>query len=263
METFRNWFKDLLPAIMVLGLSLIVQFYWSKAPDLDAWRLLYRVALRFFRYAAALCIPLYLLIPIYTAVIKKQSRILVQVEPLKDWTISPIRHWLFRPFQGIGISFLFATKLLALVHVISGPSADAAVPFTPGHLNLERILVAIAITILVSLLLSTFWTLDDVGVRYYNRRDQELKMIGKFVGTVVPIVLGLYGIFSIHAETSAESALIRVLRIVLALYPPLVVFAVAHTYFIRKRIPFFTERTGLTPGGVWLGQDKGEPRGTF
>jgi hypothetical protein len=30
--------------------------------------------------------------------------------------INPVKHWIFRPFQGIGIGLLFETKLLAASH---------------------------------------------------------------------------------------------------------------------------------------------------
>jgi len=240
-ETARQWFKDLVPAILVLTFSLIFQLFWGNHPSLDGWRVVYRVFLRFFRYAVFLCLPLYLVKPIYNSVLKKGSRVFVQIEPVGELNISRIKHWVFRPFQGIGIAFIFATKLLAVIQIISGPSPNSSVPFTPGHFQIGRLLVATGITIGISLLLSTLWTFDDLGVRYHNRRDQELKMIGKYIGTLMPTIFGLYGIFSLYAQSPGESALIHVFRIIVALYPPMVVFAVVHTYFIRKRLVFFLE----------------------
>jgi len=40
-----------------------------------------------------------------------------------------------------------------------------------------------------------------------NRKDQELKMIGKYVGTLMPILFGLYGIFSLLDDYPARQAL--------------------------------------------------------
>ena len=80
-------------------------------------------------------------------------------------------------------------------------------------------------------------------------------MIGKYIGTLMPIFFGLYGIFSLYAQSPGESALIHVFRIIIALYPPLVVLAVAHTYFIRKRLEYFSGRAFLTKGGIWRGQE--------
>ena len=52
-----------------------------------------------------------------------------------------------------------------------------------GQFQLGRFMVVTGITILVSLLLSTLWTLDDMGIRYFNRKDYEIKMVGKYMGT--------------------------------------------------------------------------------
>jgi hypothetical protein len=254
-ETARQWFKDLVPVILVLVFSLIFQLFWGNHPSTDGWRVVYRVFLRFFRYTVFLCLPLYLVKPIHNLLLKNGKRIFIQVEPAGGLDISPIKHWLIRPFQGIGIAFIFATKLLAVIQIISGPTSNSSVPFTPGHFQTGRLLVATGITIGISLLLSTLWTFDDLGVRYYNRRDQELKMIGKYIGTLMPIFFGLYGIFSLYAQSPGESPLIHVFRIIIALYPPLVVFAVVHTYFIRKRLEDFSGRAFLAKGGIWRGQE--------
>ncbi len=247
--------RELLPAFLVLALSLAFQLYWSNRPAVEPWSVVYRVFLRFFRYVVFLCLPLYLLGPLFTALLKKRGRIFIQVEPAGGLKVNRIRHWFVRPLQGIGISFLFATKLLAVIQIVSVTSLDSSVPFTPGHFNVGRLLVSTGITVIISLLLSILWTFDDLGVRYYNRRSQELKMIGKYLGTLMPTVFGLYGVLSLYAQNPGESALIHVFRIVIALYPPLVVFAVVHTYFIRKRRDHFFERAPLTKGGVWREND--------
>ena len=109
-ETNRQWFRDSVPAILVLAFSRAFQLFWGNHPTMDGWRVVYRVFLRFFRYAIFICLPLYLVKPIYNSVLKKGSRVFIQVEPAGGLNISRIKHWLFRPFQGIGIAFIFATK---------------------------------------------------------------------------------------------------------------------------------------------------------
>ena len=116
--------------------------------------------------------------------------VLLQVERKRELKIEPIKHWLFRPFQGIGIGLLFGTKLLGILQLVAGPSVGSSLLIPEGHFQLGRLLLITLITVFVSLLLSTLWTLDDMGIRYFNRRDQELKMIGKYVGTVMPVILG-------------------------------------------------------------------------
>jgi hypothetical protein len=84
--------------------------------------------------------------------------------------------------QGIGIGLLFEAKLLAALQILTGVTAQPVLFSSRGQIQLERLLVITGITVVISLLLSTLWTLDDMGIRYANRKDQELKMIGKYVG---------------------------------------------------------------------------------
>jgi hypothetical protein len=112
-------------------------------------------------------------------------------------------------------------------------------------------LVISGITVVISLLLSILWTLDDMGIRYLNRKDQEIKMIGKYIGTLMPIIFGFYGIFSLIADYPARQAVIFLFRTVLILYPPFTVFTVFHSLFLRNREEHFSERISLKKGGIW------------
>jgi hypothetical protein len=96
-------------------------------------------------------------------------------------------------------------------------------------------LVVTGITILVSLLLSTLWTMDDLGIRYFNRKDYEIKMVGKYVGTLMPIVFGLYGVFSLFDQFSKMQALIYLFQIIMILYPPFAVFSIIHAHFVQRK----------------------------
>jgi hypothetical protein len=90
-----------------------------------------------------------------------------------------------------------------------------------------------------------------MGIRYHNRRDQELKMIGKYVGTLMPTIFGLYGLFSLLANYPKESALVDVFRIILAFYPPMVVFVVIHTHFITRKTDFHLKKSLLKKGRIF------------
>jgi hypothetical protein len=175
----------------------------------------------------------------------------VQTENRREPFIHPIKHWVFRPFQGIGIGLLFETKLLTALQIITGVTAQPFLFFSRGQFQLGRMLVISGITVVISLLLSTLWTLDDVGIRYVNRKDQEIKMIGKYVGTLMPIIFGFYGIFSLIADYPARQVFIFLFRTVMSLYPPFTVFAVFHFRFLRNREEHFSERTSLKKGGLW------------
>ena len=73
-----------------------------------------------------------------------------------------------------------------------------------------------------------------LGVRYFNRKDYEIKMVGKYVGTLMPIVFGLYGVFSLFGEFSKTQALVYLFQMVVILYPPFTVFSIFHAHFVRR-----------------------------
>jgi len=208
---------------------------------------------RFARLVVLLCLPVYLLLPIHQAlgwVFQKREGVLLQMEGGLDLAVYPLKHWLIRPFQGIGIGLLFATKLLSVLQITTGQSAAAPFLLHPGQFNPGRFLATTGVTVLVSLLLSTVWTLDDLRVRYHNRRDQEVKMIGKYLGTVLPVFLGFYGIISLFNEFPVSQSLIYLGQMVLILYPPFAVFSVFHAHFLRKKSSLLSERLHLRKGGI-------------
>jgi hypothetical protein len=153
--------------------------------------------------------------------------------------------------QGIGIGLLFEAKLLAALQILTGVTTPPVLFFSRGQFEPGRLLIISGITVVISLLLSTLWTLDDVGIRYVNRKDQELKMIGKYVGTLMPILFGFYGIFSLIADYPPRQAFILLFRIAMILYPPFAVFAVMHFRFLRSREEHFSKRASLKKGGIW------------
>lgn len=247
----RPGFKEIIPVFLVVPLSVIFSIYSQGYSFYETWVFLYRYLFRFLRYAFFLCLPLYLLRPIYRFILEKGQGKLVQLKDPEAIVFRPVKHWFFRPFQGIGIGFLFATKLLALIQTFTGPLIGTNQPFVSGGFHLERMLLVTLVTIIISLLLSVLWTLDDMGIRYHNRRDQELKMIGKYVGTLMPLIFGLYGLFSLLIQYPRESALPHILRIILAFYPPLVFYVMVHLHFIQGKADFRFKKEVLRKGGVW------------
>jgi hypothetical protein len=235
-----EWLKDMTPALAVLLTTIIFSAPHGSSIPFTIWLALSQTALRFLRFAFLLCIPLFILPKIYAFVTRRKSATLLQVEQKGPLKISPIKHWVFRPFQGIGIGLLFGTKLLTILQLMAGPAVGSSLLLPGGHFQPGRLLTITLITVLVSLLLSILWTLDDTGIRYFNRKDQELKMIGKYAGTVMPVILGFYGIINLLGNYSTAEAFLFIFKIAVVLYPPLAVFAVLHTYFIRSR-------AGLSP----------------
>ena len=237
---FLNWSKDLVPALVVLVLSLAGAFiYGDFAPftkwPADAWI----VVFRFLKFAIILCLPLFVLPKVYLFILSKFSHHLVQLNAAREKKLKPFVHWLSRPLQGIGIGLVFSTKLLTVLQLISGPVDSSIFLIAEGPYPFGRLVVVSLVTAGVSFFLSALWAFDDTGVRYYLKKDQEIKMIGKFVGTVVPFTFSIYGMLNLMANYSTYEALQLVIKIALVLYPPMTVFVVFHFYFVTKKIGLF------------------------
>ncbi|MGA3174985.1 MAG: hypothetical protein ABSE25_11245 [Syntrophorhabdales bacterium] len=251
-DRMRHWLRDMYPIAAVLLVTVAIPFFYGDHAPLAGWRVACKAPLRFLRFASILCIPLFVLPGIYNFFIRSKSAVLLQIERARELKVEPIRHWLFRPFQGIGIGLLFGTKLLGVLQLVAGPSVGSSLLIPEGHFEIRRFLLITLITVFVSLLLSLLWTLDDMGIRYFNRRDQELKMIGKYVGTVMPVIFGFYGIINLMGNYSAAEAFLFAFKIAFVLYPALAVFAVLHTYFLSSRMAQFSKtcvRRGIIQQG--------------
>lgn len=241
--------RDIAPCITALGAAIVFSLCFGRFQN--TWELaIVRGLLRFFRITLVLCIPLCILFPVYSFIIDWKRRALLRVEQ-EQLAIRPLKHWLFRPFQGIGIAFLFRTKLLVTLQLVGGPAFPPSLLIQGGIPDVRRSLLMSAVIAFASLLVSTLWTLDDMGIRYANRRDQELKMVGKYVGTLMPVVFGMYGVIGVMANYPTAEALLTLLRAVSVLYPPFVCFTVIHTYLIRSRKGFAAKRSMIEEGGVW------------
>jgi len=248
-DHLRDWTKDMAPALLVLLLSAIFSIFIVNLTFAKGWLGIYNLCSRFLRFTLFLCLPLYLCQHIYNFIVSRMRGRLLQVEVKGVGDINHIKHWVFRPFQGIGIELLFGTKLLAILQVVIGPEAASSL-LPQGFFKLERFLVTTAITISISLLLSTLWTLDDMGIRYVNRRDQEIKMIGKYAGTLMPLIFGFYGILSLFANYPIMEGSVYLLKIIFILYPPFAIFAVIHNYVLRGNAESLTERHSITKGAI-------------
>jgi hypothetical protein len=247
------WVKDAGLSITILCLVIIASLFFGHSKT-QGGQAIIKAFLRFFRIGFVLCIPFGILFPVYRRIIGWKKDAFLRVQQHRELTIHPMKHWLFRPFQGIGIAFLFRSKLMVMLQLVAGPSVPASLVvhrgggFGPNHFFLTS-----AITAFVGLLLSILWTLDDMGIRYFNERDHELKMIGKYVGTLMPVIFGLYGIFGLMANYPVAEALLNIVRAVIILYPPFVLFAVLHTYVIRRRKKFLDTTNMVKPGEICAG----------
>jgi hypothetical protein len=235
---FRRWSKEVGLAVFILLFSIILSIFLGEFTFLKGWESVYRGFVRFFRFTFSLCLPLYLLLPIFGKlgfVFRRMKGALIQIEGKQELEIHPIKHWLFRPFQGIGIVLLFAVKLLGVLQIVTGSTSTVPLFLPQGQFQPGRLSIVTGITVLVSLILSTLWTMDDLGIRYFNRKDYEIKMVGKYVGTLMPILFGFYGILSLFGEYPKTEALIYLFQIIVILYPPFTFFSIFHAHFVQRR----------------------------
>jgi predicted DNA repair protein MutK len=139
---------------------------------------------------------------------------------------------------------------LGILQIVTGSNTTAPLFLPRSQFQPGRLLVATGITILVALLLSTLWTMDDLGIRYFNRKDYEIKMVGKYVGTLMPIVFGLYGVLSLFREFSKVQALLYLFQVVVILYPPFAVFSVFHAHFVQRRAEDLSKRLNVEKSSI-------------
>jgi hypothetical protein len=235
---FGRWSKEIGHAVAILILTISLSVFLGDFTFLKGSEAIYKGLLRFFRFTLLLCLPVYLLLPVFGRlgqVAQRKDSAFFQVKEKQDLEIHPVKHWLLRPFQGIGIGLLFGTKLLSALQVMTGETATASLLIPKGQFQFGRFLIVTGVTIFLSLLLSSLWTLDDMGIRYFNRKSHEVRMIGKYAGTLMPVLFGFYGVFGLFSQFQRTEALVYLFQIVLILYPPFVVFSVFHTHFLQKR----------------------------
>ena len=235
---FRRWSREIGHAVVILILTISLSVFLGDFTFLKGSEAIYKGFFRFFRITLLLCLPLYLLFPIFTGfgrVVQRKDSAFFQVKEKQDLEIHPVKHWLLRPFQGIGIGLLFGIKLLSVLQVMTGEAATASLLIPTGKFQLGRFVIVTGITIVISLLLSTLWTLDDMGIRYFNRKSHEIRMIGKYAGTFMPILFGFYGVIGLFSQFQRTEALVYLFQIVVILYPPFAIFGVFHTHFLQKR----------------------------
>ena len=130
---------------------------------------------------------------------------------------------------------LIATKLIYLLEISSSGGIDGSIVLPPPSFSPWRFLITTTVAITVSLALSCLWTLDDLGIRLHNRKTGEVRMIGKYLGLILPVVLGFYGIISLSKNLSLLMAIQYLIQMILILYPPFLVFNVFHALYISRR----------------------------
>ena len=59
-------------------------------------------------------------------------------------------------------------------------------------------------------------------------------MIGKYIGILLPIIFGFYGMFSLFESHERLLAVQYIFQMIIVLYPPFVVMTAFHSFYTEK-----------------------------
>ncbi len=247
---------ELGPALAILLVTLVISTFITEFTFSFGMKALWKTLLRFIRLSILLTLPLLLLPSLCTlleAFFRKGARHLVQMREDRDHAVRPLKNWVIRPFQGIGLAMFLATKLLILLEIYTGSKITVDTILPQRAFNAGRFISSITVGIVVSLLLSFLWTLDDLGICYYNKKSGEIRMIGKYLGFLLPVFFGFYGIMSLFQDHTQLIVAKYVGQMVVVLYPPFVVFTVLHSRYLKRRQEILLLRLKAVSGSIRMG----------
>jgi hypothetical protein len=134
----------------------------------------------------------------------------------------------------------------------------ADLPVAGQHLS--RLLLSVwGAGVVSSLLLAALWTLDDLNLRLYNAGTGEVQRIGRYLGVILPIPFGSYGIYNVFADNAHLLALRMTIRMMVLLYPVFVVLSVLHSHLLRAWREPLRRRLGPRPGRLVLRAEAAGP----
>lgn len=251
-QALFRFLRDTGPAIVLLLFTAVLSLFLGATWFPPGWLSVSVTLVRFIRFTLLLCLPLVALPFLYRCTLTRMRRFLVDAGQGSDLSVHPVTHWLFRPFQGIGITLLFGAKLVTTLQLLAIDMAKPSLLLPEGHFQMTRFIVTMIVLALAAAFLGLLWTLDDMGVRYYNPRRRDLRTVGGYVGTLMPAVFGLWGIFGLLADYPFGQAMSYLGKIVMVLYPPFVIFSVVHVVLVRRNRDLPAVKTLLRKAKVTL-----------
>jgi hypothetical protein len=257
-EALSSWLKDTAPALFLLFGSMAMTLFFSEFLFVSGIKELWKILLRFIRMSVTLIFPvisLPFLCSLIRPILNRTKRRLVQIQEERIHSIHLLDAWLVRPLQGIGLSMLIATKLISVLQLYTGGKISESLLLPSGGFVPGKFIATTSIFVGVSMLLSLLWTFDDLGIRHYNKKTGEIRMIGKYLGALLPTIFGFYGLINLFGAYSQTMVLKYVAQMVIVLYPPFVVFAVFHQRYIQKREGLLLRRLNASPYQI-MGPDK-------
>jgi hypothetical protein len=236
----REWFGILgkiWPVPVVLVLTVILSLFSDASASAISMKVTWVVLIRFLRLTVLLLLPVFLTPYLYSSLRRRLRRgfELVHIEPHHGHSAEILKIWFLRPFQGIGLTMLIATKLILLLEIYTGNAAASSSIFASASFNVWRFLIVTAVIVFISVLLSFLWGLDDLGIRLYKEKTGEVRMIGRYVGLFLPVIFGFYGVYNLLLHFPQVVATRFVLHIIMITYPPFLIFTAFHAFYFEKR----------------------------
>jgi len=230
-RSLRDTLFEFSPAIVVLAATFVVSSSAGTAEGLFLVQSNARTSVRFLAITTILLVPLPILPPLIAFAGKRLTGEgllgrLVKGEMRSSAQFRKSLLWIIRPLQGIGMSMLFSNQFLNLFRNFSEASfLDAII----------RPILFMVVSVPISILFSVIWSLDDLGIKLCQKQTGEVRLVGSYVGTILPVIFGAIGIYSLFQRSSPTDALLFLVLMAMVLYPPYVIFAVIHDKFLGQR----------------------------
>jgi len=254
--SFKDVLRAIWPALAVLFSTVIIAAFIAEFTYVTGLKALWVVIFRFLRYLLMLTLPLLLLQVLcrwINLLLNRGNGQLVRLDEMTDFSLAPSKIWLIRPIQGIALLMLIASKLISALQIyapiIGNVTVQPPIQFDPWRFVVVSLIIAA-----LSLLLSLLWTLDDLGIRYFNSRSKELKMLGKYLGVLLPVLFGLYGIANLFDDYAYFEAARHITQMIVVYYPPFVIFGIVHNYYIRKNESELIKQLGAEPYSISINE---------
>jgi hypothetical protein len=252
-QTHRKWYIQIIsllwPALLVLAANLVISAFIGRFTFLGGVEALWKVPFRYLRFSLILIMPLFLLsiLSVFMGRIFTfgQRELIAASEKMTG--LSLLKTWIIRPFQGIGLSLLLGAKLIGVLQGYSVVAMGSAGVLPPSQFVYGRMMISMAIAAIVSLVLSLFWAMEDLGVSQQNKKTGEVRMIGKYLGVILPVVFGFAGYLSLLHDIPAYLATQYVLQMAVALYPPFVTMTVCHFLYVQRKADVILTRMAVRP----------------
>jgi hypothetical protein len=137
-KSVRKNIREMGPALAILLATLVISAFITEFTFSFGTEALWKALFRFLRLSLLLTLPLLLLSTLCTlleGIFNRGTRHLIQLQEDRDPAIHPLKNWVIRPFQGIGLAMLLATKPLSILEIYTGSRITVQSVLPPGGVH--------------------------------------------------------------------------------------------------------------------------------